>query len=65
MNPEKTYYFLDLYNNILNKYNIEIRKLQVKQEEYNKREQDILTIKENTNQILKLLQNNKKRKKRK
>ena len=65
MNPERTDYFLDLYNNILNKYNIEIRKLQVKQEEYNKREQNILTIKENTNQILKLLQNNKKRKKRK
>jgi hypothetical protein len=65
MNPERTDYFLDLYNNILNKFNSEIRKLQVNQEEYNKREQDILTIKENTNQILKLLQNNKKRKKRK
>ena len=65
MNPEKTDYFLNLYNNILDKYNIEVRKLQVKQEEYNKREQDILTIKENTNQILKLLQEQQRKEEKK
>ena len=47
--------YLELYRNIINMYNIEIQKLQSKQEELNKREQDILTIKDNTTQILQLL----------
>ena len=55
MNKQIMNKYLDLYRNILNKYNIEIQKLHSKQEELNRREHDILTIKDNTNQILKIL----------
>ena len=45
----------EFYQNALNYYRTKIEKLESKQEELNKREQDILTIKDNTTQILKLL----------
>ena len=51
----KHYQTLELYSNILSKYSNEIQTLRFKQEELEKREQDILTIKDNTTQILQLL----------
>ena len=45
----------EFYQKALNYYRTKIEKLESKQEELNKREQDILTIKDNTTQILQLL----------
>ena len=45
----------ELYKIILNVYRTKIEKLESKQEKLNRREQDILTIKDNTPQILQLL----------
>ena len=51
---------LKLYQNILNKYSDEIQKLQSKQERLDIIEQDILSIKDNTTQILQLLHRQEK-----
>ena len=45
----------ELFKTILNNYSNEIQKLKSKQEELNRREHDILTIKDNTTHILKIL----------
>ena len=45
----------EFYQNALNYYKTKVEQLESKQEELNKREQDILTIKDNTTQILQLL----------
>ena len=56
MNQQTMNNYLELYRNILNKYSTEVKRLYSKQEELNNIEQDIHTIKDNTTQILKLLQ---------
>ena len=53
---------LKLYQNILNKYSDEIQKLQSKQERLDIIEQDILSIKDNTTQILQLLKEQQEKK---
>ena len=52
--------YLELYVGVLKQVRAEVKTLYAKQEEINKREKDILTIKENTAEILKLLQKQQK-----
>ena len=54
MNQQTNY--LECFKGILKQVQDEVKRLYSKQEELNRREQNILTIKDNTTQILKLLQ---------
>ena len=56
MNQQLLNHYLQLYKDILNQVTNEVNKLHLKQEEINKREQNILQTKDNTTQILNLLQ---------
>ena len=56
MNQQTLDMYLERFKGILKKVQNEVKKLKSKEEELNRREQDIRTIKENTTQILQLLQ---------
>ena len=55
MNLQQMDKYLDNFKEILKQVKDEVKKLHCKQEELNRREQNILTIKDNTTQILKIL----------
>ena len=56
MNQQTMEIYYQRFLGILNKVQDEVKKLKSKEEELNRREQDIRTIKKNTTQILQLLQ---------
>ena len=56
MNQQTMNNYLERFKGILNKVEDEVKNLKSKEEELKRREQDIRTIKENTTQILQLLQ---------
>ena len=56
MNQQTLNNYYERFKGILKKVKDEVQKLYSKQEELKKREQEIITLKDNTTQILKLLQ---------
>ena len=61
MNQQQMDNYYEYLREILKKVQDEVKKLKTKEEELNRREQDILTIKDNTTQILQLLKEEKKK----